>query len=247
MAAVTRAFHNPWWQGFSQMQNPELLCSPLSVTMPTTASLAASFIGWSMVIFAGSKTRSDPTLPLVICTWCSFDQVLYPSPPPCRRSLLGQPTLRTASMTLSSFEHHSQAPASFCTDRALAGTELSSVCIGDKNESPTQWRHMCITQVIITFACKTWWILVCPHPCLGTSSKEPSGTALLMGLAATCAQQQACLEPSAAQLDVRHRAGEALPLGRTAEDRAWVQQLCGSRSAGVKYMGQPSAALRQAA
>lgn len=40
---------------------------PLSVTMPTTASPDASFTGSSMLIFEGSKTSRDPTLPFVIC------------------------------------------------------------------------------------------------------------------------------------------------------------------------------------
>lgn len=46
--------------------------APLSVTIPTTASPDASLTGSSMVIFDGSKTSREPTLPLVICnsgTW----------------------------------------------------------------------------------------------------------------------------------------------------------------------------------
>jgi len=100
---------------------------------PTTASPDALVISAAVrSTLLGSNTSSEPTLPFVICSariggfrkgggdgrveLCSQDGRIHQKPQLTERRGAAL-TLRTASMTLSSFEHHNHAPARGACDR----------------------------------------------------------------------------------------------------------------------------------
>ena len=103
---------------------------PLSVTMPTTASPDASLMGWSMVILDGSNTSREPTFPFVICNSRVMLRDALRRDDQWKLWEVGQAgsTFLMASMTRSSLEHQSQAPASCCAaaTEARQSLDLSS-------------------------------------------------------------------------------------------------------------------------